>query len=84
MNAKLTLTAVCSTVILSLVTSTSALASSGATNKVFISGPLILLFLGFCALVVVFQCIPAIIMFYGMIKGIFTAADKKTLDISRN
>jgi hypothetical protein len=47
----------------------SAFASSGATNKVFVSGPLILLFLGFCALVVVIQCIPAIIMLYGMIKG---------------
>ena len=54
---------------ISLVTSTAALASSGVTNKVFVSGPLILLFLGFCAVVVVIQCIPAIIMLYGMIKG---------------
>jgi hypothetical protein len=65
-----TLSTVFSTLALSLVTSTAALASSGAaTNKVFVSGPLILLFLGFCALVVVIQCIPAIIMLYGMIKG---------------
>jgi hypothetical protein len=64
-----TLSTVFSAVALSLVTSTAALASSGATNKVFVSGPLILLFLGFCALVVVIQCIPAIIMLYGMIKG---------------
>lgn len=69
MNAKNTLTAVCSAVAVILSTSTTALASSGAANKVFISGPLILLFLGFCALVVVIQCIPAIIMLYGMIKG---------------
>lgn len=74
MNAKQTLTAICSAVALSLTNSTGALASSGATNKVFISGPLILLFLGICALVVVVQCIPAIIMLYGMIKG---AASKK-------
>jgi hypothetical protein len=40
------------------------------TNSVFVSGPLILLFLGFCALVVVIQCVPAIMMLYGMIKGI--------------
>ena len=73
MNAKRTLTAVCSAVALSLVTGTAALASSGATNKVFVSGPLILLFLGFCALVVVIQCIPAIIMLYGMIKGTVSA-----------
>jgi hypothetical protein len=69
MNAKQTLTAIFSAVTASLSTSTAALASSGATNKVFISGPLILLFLGFCALVVVIQCIPAIITMYGMIKG---------------
>jgi hypothetical protein len=69
MKANQTLTAVCSTVALLLVTSTAAFASGGVTNQIFISGPLILLFLGFCALVVVIQCIPAIIMLYGMIKG---------------
>jgi len=69
-----TLSTVCSAVALSLVTSTAALASSGAaTNKVFVSGPLILLFLGFCALVVVVQCIPAMIMFYDMLKGTVSA-----------
>ena len=47
----------------------SAFASSSATNKVLVSGPLIILFLGFCALVVVIQCIPAILMLYGMFKG---------------
>jgi hypothetical protein len=80
MNAKLTLTAVSSAIILSLITSTSALASSGATNKVFVSGPLILLFLGFCALVVVIQCIPAIIMLYGIIKGAASSKEKETAD----
>jgi hypothetical protein len=84
MNAKLTLTAVSSAIILSLITSTSALASSGATNKVFVSGPLILLFLGFCALVVVIQCIPAIIMLYGMIKGAASSKEKETADAKYN
>jgi hypothetical protein len=74
MKTKNTLTTLCSVVALILVTSTGALASSGVTNKVFISGPLILLFLGFCALVVVIQCIPAIIMLYGMIKGTASVA----------
>jgi hypothetical protein len=69
MKTNQTLAAVCSAVALSLVTSTGAFASSGVTNKVFVSGPLILLFLGFCALVVVIQCVPAVIMLYGMIKG---------------
>jgi hypothetical protein len=57
----------------------SAFASSGATNKVFVSGPLILLFLGFCAFVVVIQCIPAIIMLYGMIKGAASSKEKATV-----
>jgi hypothetical protein len=81
MNANLTLRAVCSAIILSLATSTGAFASSGATNKVFISGPLILLFLGFCALVVVIQCIPAIIMLYGMIKGASSSKEKANATI---
>ena len=85
MNAKQTLTALCSAVVLSLVTSSGALASSGATNKVFISGPLILLFLGFCALVVVIQCIPAIIMLYGMIKGtVSVVKDEMAEEKNRN
>ena len=65
----------------SLVTSTAAFASSGATNQVFVSGPLILLFLGFCALVVVIQCIPAIIMLYGMIKGTVSAVKDETVKV---
>ena len=84
MNAKPTLAAVCSAIILSLATSTGVFASSGATNKVFISGPLILLFLGFCALVVVIQCIPAIIMLYGMIKGAASSKEKETANIKYN
>lgn len=79
MNAKQTLTAMCSAVALSLATSTGALASSGVTNKVFVSGPLILLFLGFCALVVVIQCVPAIIMLCGMIKGAASNKEKATV-----
>lgn len=78
-----TLSTVFSAVALSLVTSTAALASSGATNKVFVSGPLILLFLGFCALVVVIQCIPAIIMFYGMIKGTVSVVKDEVVEVKK-
>lgn len=84
MNAKQTLTAVFTAVALSLVTSTGALASGGATNKVFISGPLILLFLGFCALVVVIQCIPAIITLYGMITGAAASNKEKATASARH
>jgi hypothetical protein len=83
MNAINTLKTVCSAVVLSLVTSTAVLASPGATNKVFVSGPLILLFLGFCALVVVIQCIPAIIMLYGMIKGTASAVKDERVEAQK-
>ena len=79
-----TLSTVIGAVASSLVTSTAALASSGAaTNKVFVSGPLILLFLGFCALVVVIQCIPAIIMLYGMIKGTVSAVNDERVEVKK-
>lgn len=78
-----TLATVFSTAALSLLTSTAALASSGGTNKVFVSGPLILLFLGFCALVVVIQCIPALIMLYGMIRGTVSATKDKPVTVRK-
>jgi len=70
-----------SVIAVSLVTSTAAFASSGVTNQVFVSGPLILLFLGFCALVVVIQCIPAIIMLYGMIKGTVSVTTGEKIEV---
>jgi len=84
MNVKQKLTAVFSAVALSSVTSTAALASGGSTNKVFVSGPLILLFLGFCALVVVIQCIPAIITLYGMITGAAASNKEKATASARH
>ena len=80
-----TLSTVLSVAAISLLTSTAALASSGAaTSKVFVSGPLILLFIGFCALVVVVQCIPAIIMFVGMIKGTVSAETGEMVEAKNN
>ena len=78
-----TLSTLFSTTALSLLTSTAALASAGTTNKVFVSGPLVLLFLGFCALVVVVQCIPAIITLYGMIKGAVSAKEDKKVTVRK-
>ena len=68
MNTNISLTTLGAT-FFSLVTATAAYASPAATNKVFISGPLILIFLGFCALVVIAQVIPVIMTLFGMIKG---------------
>jgi hypothetical protein len=50
-----------------LISATGAHAAS--TNKVFMSNTLIFLFLGFCALVVAIQLIPAMITLHAMIKA---------------
>jgi hypothetical protein len=71
MNAKSTLTTLCST--LSLAASPAFAAD---THKVYSSGILVLVFIGFVALVVVVQMIPAIITLCGMLKGL--ASNRKT------
>ncbi len=68
MNLKNIVTTLATAPALSLLTSTAAHAAS--TNKVYSSGILVLVFLGFCALVVIAQLIPAIITLVGMIKGV--------------
>ncbi len=52
---------------ISLFTGTAAYAAP--TGKVYASGLQALVFLGFCALVIVAQLIPAIITLVGMIRG---------------
>jgi hypothetical protein len=51
-----------------LATINSAFAAT--TTKVYSSGILVLVFIGFVALVVVVQMIPAILTLLGMIKGL--------------
>ncbi len=41
------------------------------TTQVYSSGILVLVFLGICALFVVSQLIPAMMMLLGMVKGVF-------------
>ena len=68
------------TLALSLAAVTPAFAASA--TRVYSSGALVLVFLGFCALVVVAQLIPAIMTLIGMIKGYAenrqTSAEAKT------
>jgi hypothetical protein len=71
-----------STMIISLATSTGAHAA--ATQKVYSSGILVLAFLGFCALVVVIQLIPAIITLYGMIKSAASSRNTESVKVTAN
>jgi hypothetical protein len=63
-----------------LMTATAAHAAS--TNKVYMSNTLIFLFLGFCALVVAIQLIPAAITLYGMIKGAMSSKEEETKTVN--
>ena len=73
MNAKTTVTTLCSTLAMNLA-GTAAYAAD--THKVYSSGILVLAFIGFVALVVVVQMIPAIITLCGMVKGLLS--DRKS------
>ena len=63
------------TIVTVLITVTQALASQGGANG---GGPslLMILFMGFGALILVFQLFPAIMLLAGMLKGIFPSAGK--------
>ena len=54
-------------------------AYASTTTRVYNSGILVLVFIGFVALVVVVQMIPAIITLMGMIKGLVKDSKGKTV-----
>lgn len=61
---------------LALVLLTSLPAFAVNTAKVYKSGPMVLIFLGFFALLVVVQLIPAMTTLFGMIKGFLAERGK--------
>lgn len=62
---------------LALVLTAITPAFAADTHKVYSSGILVLVFLGFCALVVVVQLIPALITLFGMIKSMVSGTAKE-------
>jgi hypothetical protein len=64
------------TILVTLAWVAPALATDGSVAKG--SSILLILFLGFAALIIVFQFIPGLVLFFSMLKGLFTAAPKKT------
>jgi len=53
------------------------------TTITYNSGILVLLFVGFLALIVVVQLIPAVVQLYGMIKGVSKAMKDKEIQTER-
>jgi len=64
------------TLIVTLALVAPALAANDA-NTAKVSSILLILFLGFGALIVVFQFIPGMVLFFSMLKGLFIAEPKK-------
>jgi chromate transport protein ChrA len=62
-------------VIVLLASVTTALAANSTVVKG--STFLLILFLGFAALIIVFQFIPGLVLFATMLKGLFSRAPKK-------
>lgn len=65
-----------STVAVSLASAASAFAG---TAKVYSSGILVLAFVGFCALVVVIQLIPALLTIAGMLRGLMNKREEERM-----
>lgn len=74
MKTKMRFQAAINTAIVFLMAAANAHAAS--TSKVFVSKLGIVIFLGFCALVLVVQLIPAMLTLYGMLKGVSKEQEK--------
>jgi len=70
----------CFLLVASICASTAFAADSTADGS---SSLLLTLFLGFFALIVVFQLVPAVLLFSGMVKGLFSGQgkEKESLDL---
>lgn len=82
MKTKLRLSPAINSAILVLMAAANAHAAS--TSKVFVSKLGIVIFLGFCALVLVVQLIPAIMTLYGMLKGVGKEQEKSASRVKIN
>ena len=61
-------------IVLTLCSASSAFAASGAEEDG--TGLFFWLFVGFAAMIIVFQFLPGILMFFGMAKGLIGSAAK--------
>ncbi len=64
-----------------VLTSSAAFAATGESAEG--NGLLILMFLGFCALIVVGQLVPAILMLFGSVRGLLGGEAKGAAPASR-
>ena len=60
-----------------VITGTKTLAATGAKNDDSL-GLMATFFIAFGILIIVFQLVPGLMLFGGMLKGLFSSADKST------
>ncbi|MBK5274749.1 MAG: hypothetical protein JJE30_06830 [Desulfuromonadales bacterium] len=63
-----------------LITAAQALASVGGSEGEGV-GLLAMFFIAFSSLIVIFQLVPGIRLFLGMLKGLFSSAEKIPVDV---
>ena len=72
---KMVISTILSTILLVLAAISPAFAVD--TSVVYKSGILVTIFIGVCALIVVAQLVPALVLFLGFIKALVTARSRK-------
>lgn len=66
---------------LTVFMATVANAFAANDTRIYNSGLLVVIFLGFCALVVIAQLIPALLMLAGMIKSLVKGTKEKPIEV---
>ncbi len=66
--------------VMGILAPVSAFAASGAREDS--SGIFVWVFLGFCALIVVAQVIPAVLLMTGMVKGVVSVVKNETVKVA--
>jgi hypothetical protein len=69
------------TTLMGIIAPVTAFAASGAREDS--SGIFVWVFLGFCALIVVAQVVPAIMLMFGMAKGITSVVKEVTATVKK-
>ena len=60
-----------------------AAAFAATTGNVDNSGIFVWIFLGFCALIVVAQVIPALLLMFGLVKGVSSVVNDKKVSVDK-
>jgi len=69
------------TLVMGMIAPATAFAAAGAREDS--SGIFVWIFLGFCALIVVAQIVPAVLLMFGMAKGITSVVKEEMAEVKK-